>query len=64
MVRLCICALKYDVAIPLEAESLQSLDDLVGGARLFARRVDIFDTKQPMAVIDTCLEIAGDSRNE
>ena len=43
-------ALIADGSVPLEAVALQRLQNCLGGARLLSRRVNVFDTQQPLAV--------------
>jgi hypothetical protein len=45
--------------IPLEAERAEGLDDLLCAAGDFARRIEIFDSEQPLAAGATRIEIAG-----
>ena len=56
--------LEDDVAIPFESIALQRLDYFIRGTGLFAGRVDIFDSKQPLATLTASLKITGNGRNE
>src|SRR6185436_19033178 len=49
---------------PLKAERRKRCDDLLGAAGHFARRIEIFDSQQPVAADVTCIEITGSRCNE
>ena len=52
-------ALFDDGASPLEAERCECRYDLIGATGDFARRIEIFDSQQPLAVDAARVEITG-----
>ena len=59
-----VCALKDNVAIPLEPVALEGVDYFFGSTGLLAWRVNIFNTQQPEAIVDPCLQVACYRSNE
>jgi hypothetical protein len=57
-------ALVDDLAVPLQAESLQRAQDPVRTARDDAVSVQIFDPQQPLATVVAGIEVASDGRQE
>jgi len=49
-----------DRAVPFEAVELKCRENFIAAARLFARRVDILDTEQPLTVVPAGFEEARD----
>ena len=49
-----------DWTVPLEAIRTQRIKDIFVGSRLLTRWIDIFDSYQPSALIDACLQVTGD----
>jgi hypothetical protein len=56
--------LPHDIAIPLEAETLEGLQDGIGGAAYDARLVDVFHAQQPAAAVVTRIEVTCQRRDE
>ena len=50
-------ALPRDGPVPVEAVDLEGGKNLVAGSLLFARRIDVLDAQQPLAVMTACFEI-------
>jgi hypothetical protein len=57
---LCALALENYVAIPGKAISLKRFQYQVGRASLFARRIDVLNTKKPEPITSSGLQVAGD----
>jgi len=58
-----LALLRYGL-IPLEPESSERGDDLIGAAGYFARGIEIFDSQQPLAASVARIEIAGSRGDE
>jgi hypothetical protein len=57
-------ALIYDLAVPVEAESLQGAQDAICAARYDPRGIEILDADQPAAAVMARIEIASDRGQE
>ena len=58
-IRSCALTLFRDRPVPFEAESSERCDDVVGAAGHFTRRIEIFDSQQPLAAGAASIEITG-----
>ena len=59
-----VLALGQYLAVPGQAVGSQGLQDMIGGTGLVARKVEIFHAHQPEALTGTCVQIAGQSREQ
>ncbi len=64
LIRCVTLALFDDGPGPLKAERRKRCDDLLGAAGYFARRIEIFDSQQPVAADVTRIEITGSRCDE
>jgi hypothetical protein len=56
--------LEHDVAVMLEAEGRQRVDDALRGTWGLPGRIDIFDAQEPAAVMSKRIQATGQGRDE